>query len=74
MMTWKLNTLGMNSTAEQYLVFHKFGTVYKPYITISLNVSLVKRFIIYTFVFYFRFFHLHQLINFVFMSIPFERA
>ncbi|CAG2172380.1 unnamed protein product [Oppiella nova] len=25
MMTWKLNTLGMNSTAEQYLVFHKFG-------------------------------------------------
>ncbi|XP_054165492.1 uncharacterized protein ZK1073.1-like [Oppia nitens] len=25
MMTWRLNTLGMNSAAEQYLVFHKFG-------------------------------------------------
>jgi hypothetical protein len=23
--SWKLNTMGMNSTAEQYLVFHKFG-------------------------------------------------
>ncbi|RWS20290.1 uncharacterized protein B4U80_04569, partial [Leptotrombidium deliense] len=26
MMSWKLNAIGMNSTAEQYLVFHKFGT------------------------------------------------
>ncbi|KAI1303203.1 Uncharacterized protein HDE_02292 [Halotydeus destructor] len=25
--SWKLSTLGMNSTAEQYLVLHKFGTI-----------------------------------------------
>ncbi|RWS11352.1 uncharacterized protein B4U79_04755 [Dinothrombium tinctorium] len=25
MMSWKLNAVGMNTTAEQYLIFHKFG-------------------------------------------------
>lgn len=26
-MAWKLSSIGMNATADQYLVFHKFGMV-----------------------------------------------
>ncbi|CAL4085701.1 unnamed protein product, partial [Meganyctiphanes norvegica] len=44
-LNWKLSNVGMNPTAEQYLIFHKFGHV----ITQGLRILLNKKKILFTF-------------------------